>query len=108
MEISGRDWKLFREKLPVWQEAYMERLNHEYVALLSGAGMPSEKFWTLHDRIRRDGQSKGVVLRLRKEQLPYDMAALIREGVIDSGELDGFSESLREMVLYLCGMDRMR
>ena len=26
MEISKRDWKLFREKLPAWQENYMDRL----------------------------------------------------------------------------------
>ena len=25
MKVSKRDWKLYREKLPEWQEAYMER-----------------------------------------------------------------------------------
>jgi len=42
MDISKSDWKLFREKLPGWQEAYMERLNNEYVALLTS----NEKAWT--------------------------------------------------------------
>ena len=27
MDISKADWKLFREKLPGWQEAYMEKLH---------------------------------------------------------------------------------
>ena len=35
MEISKRDWKLFREKVPDWQEHYMEELVRAYVAFLS-------------------------------------------------------------------------
>lgn len=26
VEISKQDWKLFRERVPEWQEHYMERL----------------------------------------------------------------------------------
>ena len=33
MDISKRDWKLFREKLAGWQENYMAQLNKEYTAL---------------------------------------------------------------------------
>ena len=35
VDVSKRDWKLFREKLPGWQESYMERLCKEYVELLT-------------------------------------------------------------------------
>jgi hypothetical protein len=35
IEISKSDWKLFRERLPEWQEHYMERLTKEYIELLS-------------------------------------------------------------------------
>lgn len=31
MEISKRDWKLFREKLAIWQENYMACLIREYI-----------------------------------------------------------------------------
>ena len=34
-DFSEKDWKLFRKKLPGWQEAYMERLCKEYINLLS-------------------------------------------------------------------------
>lgn len=34
MQISERDWKIFREKISDWQERYMERLEIEYIALL--------------------------------------------------------------------------
>lgn len=44
---SKRDWLLFRSKLAGWQEAYIGRLNKEYIELLSGnnsenAGNPHE------------------------------------------------------------------
>ena len=38
-----KDWKLFRKKLGRWQEAYMDKLNKEYIELLNGEGTPSEK-----------------------------------------------------------------
>lgn len=44
MEITNQDWKLFRQQLPGWQEAYMDRLNREYAEILAGEGNPSEKF----------------------------------------------------------------
>ena len=38
--VNEKDWKLFRNRIPDWQEAYMDRLNHEYIELLSGEGNP--------------------------------------------------------------------
>ena len=35
MEISRKDWKLFREKLPVWQENCMSLLIKGYITLLT-------------------------------------------------------------------------
>lgn len=34
MNISKKDWKLFRERLSDWQENYMEGLVKEYVNFL--------------------------------------------------------------------------
>ena len=36
VDISKADWRLFRERIGGWQEAYMEKLNKEYIELLSG------------------------------------------------------------------------
>lgn len=49
--FTNSDWKLFREKIADWQEAYMTRLNNEYIALLSGDAASSDKFWRLEKRI---------------------------------------------------------
>ena len=49
---SKRDWLLFRNKIAGWQEAYIGRLNKEYIELLSGDGSEADKFWELCKRIR--------------------------------------------------------
>lgn len=35
MNVNEKDWKMLRKKLPDWQENYMERLNNEYMGILS-------------------------------------------------------------------------
>ena len=57
---------MFREKIADWQEAYMDKLNKEYIELLNGEGTPSEKFWTLEERIRNDKKDTGVQLRMSR------------------------------------------
>ena len=34
--FNESDWKLFRQRIAVWQENHMERLCREYIELLSG------------------------------------------------------------------------
>lgn len=60
--FSEKDWKLFRSKIADWQEAYMEKLNREYIELLSSEGNASDKFWALEQRIREDKKDSGVQL----------------------------------------------
>lgn len=103
MEISKQDWNLFRSKIVLWQEAYMDRLNKEYINILSGEGNPSDKFWKLEKKINADKRHRGVVIRLRKQDLAFDLAALINDGVIALADIDEFSEELKEIVAHLCG-----
>lgn len=53
-QISKKDWKLYREKLPQWQERYMEGLIQEYIDFLSDEDIQaSTKFWELRERIKK-------------------------------------------------------
>ena len=47
MNISKKDWKLFRERLSDWQENYMEGLVKEYANFLNDDKKPaiSEAVW---------------------------------------------------------------
>ncbi len=95
---SKRDWRLFRNKLAGWQEAYIGRLNKEYIELLRGDGSEADKFWKLCKRIREDRRCAGVQISMRgSDPLPI-ICRMINEGVITLGDLDEFSEELREVV----------
>lgn len=73
MDISKADWSLFKAKIPQWQEAYMNRLNQEYLAILSSDKSPSDKFWALEQRIRRDKRSPGVQIQLRRSEMHWNL-----------------------------------
>jgi len=60
-DYPEKDWKLFRQKLPGWQEAYMTRLCEEYTELLRSDKKGSERFWELEKRIKEDQKKTGVV-----------------------------------------------
>lgn len=99
MEISKSDWKLYREKIAGWQENYMDRLNREYIALLSSdEGNPSDRFWKLEKRIKSDRKHPGVVIEMKKSSALFDIAGLIRLKVITYDDLADFSSGLKEAV----------
>ena len=98
METSKADWKLFREKIGGWQESYMERLNREYVDILSEDKAASEKFWELDERIRADQRSPGVMLELRKANMFWDLLTLIKDGAINAEDLTDFSPELQSEI----------
>ena len=98
VEISKRDWKLFRERVPQWQERYMERLMKEYIRLLSAEGNASDHFWELEERIKRDKKHPGVLIEMRKSTAIWDIAIYVQKKVITMDELEGFSENLIDAV----------
>ena len=68
-EVNEKDWKLFRNKIAGWQDAYIDKLNKEYINLLSSDEKPSIKFWALEKRIRNDKNDAGVVVEMKRSKL---------------------------------------
>lgn len=99
--FTKKDWALFREKIADWQEAYMDKLNKEYIELLSGEGRPSEKFWTLEERIRNDKKDTGVQLRMSRSNCISNIVSLLREGAITMADLEEFSGELKENIRFI-------
>lgn len=96
--FTEKDWKLFRSKIADWQEAYMNRLNREYIAILSEDASPSDKFWKLDKRIKEDKKKAGVELRMSRSNLIYNIISLLNEGAISFEDLEDFSDGLKETV----------
>ena len=107
MDISKKDWELFREKLSGWQENYMAGLVKAYVDFLKDdAKHASEKFWELEGRIEEDKRHPGVIMEMRKSEAIWDIVRLIRLQVITYDDLSGFSEELQQEVERILEMSR--
>ena len=107
MDISKKDWKLFREKLSGWQEKYMEGLVKEYVNFLNDDTSPApEKFWELEKRIKEDKHHPGVIMELKKSEVIWDIVRLIRLKVITYDDLSDFSNELQMEVKRILEMSR--
>ena len=102
-KFSEKDWKLFRNKISDWKEAYMEKLNKEYVALLSGKGNASDKFWKLEKRIREDKKDCGVQCEMSRSNQFYIMFSLLNEGAITFDDLEDFSDDLKDTMKHFAG-----
>jgi hypothetical protein len=100
-DISKSDWKLFCSRITDWQEAYMEKLNHEYIELFSGEGPASKKFWELDERIKQDKKGPGVLIKLQKSSAYWDIAALVSDGAITMDDLSDFSDNLKDAVKFI-------
>lgn len=104
MEVSKKDWQLFKEKLPGWQEKYMERLIAEYAKFLTGKESASEKFWTLEKKIRNDKKSSGVIVEVRKTEMFMNIISLLNDEVITMDDLLDFSDDFQERVRQFKGI----
>jgi hypothetical protein len=101
MQITERDWKIFRKKIPNWQESYMERLTKEYIILLQSEKKASSKFWELEKRIKQDKKSPGVLIDMRRSTAINNIVSLVLNEVISVNDLDEFSDDLKETVKYI-------
>lgn len=79
----------------------MDRLNKEYIDLLSEDANPSEKFWRLDKRIKEDRKKTGVQLEMSRLNLIYSIISLINDGAISFEDLEEFSDELKEKVRFL-------
>lgn len=98
-DVAESDWKLFRKRLPGWQEGYMEKLVGEYMEILGGEGRASGRLWTLERRIRKDKKRLGVMVRdVSRSTMRHEIARLALDGAISLDDLDGFTEDVTDYV----------
>ncbi len=76
----------------------MDRLNTEYIAILSKDANPSDKFWELEKRIKEDKKKAGVQVRMSRSNLIYNLISLLNEDAISFEDLEEFSDGLKETV----------
>ena len=90
---------MFRERVPEWQEHYMEQLTKKYIELLSSPGNASDHFWELEKRIKNDKKHPGVMLEMKKSEAIWDNAIFIKKKVITIKKLEGISKEVIDSVI---------
>ena len=101
MQISEHDWKIFRNKIPDWQEHYMERLATDYITLLQSEKKASAKFGELEKRIKQDKKSPGVLIDMRRSTAINNIVNMVLDEVISFDDLEDFSDDLKEAVKFI-------
>lgn len=81
----------------------MEKLNKEYIALLSGEGNATDKFWKLEKWIREDKKDCGVQCEMSRSNQFYIMLSLLNEGAITFDDLEDFSDDLKDTMKHFVG-----
>ena len=100
-EVKESDWKIFRKKVPQWQEVYMKKLNEEYIDKLSRNESAAKNFWDLENRVFKDKRKVGVVIDMGKSRMLINILDLLEDHVINLEDLDEFSEELRNAVAQM-------
>ncbi|WP_303620210.1 multidrug transporter [Hungatella hathewayi] len=81
----------------------MDKLNKEYIEILSGEANPSDKFWTLEKRIKEDKKDCGVRCEMSRSNQFYIMMSLLNEGAITMEDMDDFSDDLKDTIRHFAG-----
>ena len=98
-DVKEKDWEIFRKKIIMWQENYMQKLNNEYIKLLQRENVPSKNFWDLEKRIFKDKRSVGVVIsNMRRSTMIQNILELLRDDIIQFDDLNDFSEELKNEI----------
>ena len=97
-EYTEKDWKLFRRKIAIWQENYINKLNKDYIELLKQDKHPAEKFWELEKRIRKDKNHPGVIVDMRRSMMIENVLLLLKDEVICLDDLNEFSDVFKESI----------
>ena len=79
LPVNESDWKLFRKRLPEWQERCME----------------------LEKRLRKDKKRVGVVADVSRSEMYYNLLYLLDDKTITLEDLAGFSPDLRERLAMI-------
>ncbi len=97
--FSESDWKVFREKIVVWQENYIAKTNEKIIKVLSDQNLvASDRFWKAEKMIAREKKKTSVVAEMTRSKMVYNILSMIKEKSITIEDLTDFSEDFQEHI----------
>lgn len=100
MKPTKRDWKTFRDMLPELREHYLAERNKTFISMLNDEDRtPTEQFWDTLDAMKKEAKILQDCLDgYSKSDMDMHILLMLRHGLMNEEDLDGFSEELREWV----------
>ena len=106
-DVKESDWKLFRARLPQWQERYMTGVVEKCRRILETETKASDCYWKLERFINREKRSPGVIVHdIRRSTMHVHILDLLETKVITLDDMGGFSEEYRAFVEWCCRVQR--
>lgn len=96
--VKESDWKLYKKLVPIWQERHMEKLNNEYLEILSKEKEASTIFWELEKRINQDKRSLGVIIKMSRSTMHQNVYIMLRDNIINFEDIREFSDDFKEII----------
>ncbi len=98
---------IFLKKIVIWQDAYIDKLNKQYIELLNSDKSAAEKFWELENRIYKDKKQSGVECEISRTTMLRNILNLLTEDVITLDDLKDFSDDLQSKVKNIIEIDNL-
>lgn len=96
--FTETDWKIYKSKLPIWQEKYIASLLKKYNEIINDCSDSSKRFWHLESEINKDKNYPGVTVERKRSNMISTLVTFLNDGVIGISDIDDFSEELKETV----------
>ena len=101
-KTNENDWKLFKNKLPNWQERYIETIINEYQNLLNENIPASRKFWELDKLMKKYKKKSGVIVcDLSRSNMINEILGLLKEKAITMDGINDFGNELKNYIKIL-------
>jgi hypothetical protein len=101
-DVVERDWKEFKELLPVWQERYCRKTNQEIRSKLAEAGLDEidrfEAIAKITEKRHRFYWSR--LTDFRRSAMIRQIRQFYALGLIEPGELTRFSQETQDFVSW--------
>ncbi len=96
--FTETDWKIYKIKLPIWQEKYISNLLKKYNEIINCCSEPSKCFLHLENEINKDKDYPGVTVERKRSNMIPTLVTFLNDGIIEISDIDDFSEELKETV----------
>lgn len=102
MEVTEKDWKLFRKLLPEWQERYIGKLIEEYMDILKADQNASDEYLALEGKLKADKRNPGVVITdIKRSNFYVHLVSFLRYKVISMDDIKYFSNETKEAIILM-------